>query len=504
MFYVGLDIHDKRIAICVLGETGPIVRRAQVRTIDEMMRILEALPDRFEVCYEASRGYGHYHDTLSPIAARVTVAHPGRLRLIFRSKDKDDRKDAERLAKLLYLGEAPAVHVPAGDVRTWREPITCRGRVIAKRTRAKDSLRSLLRCAGVVPPGRPAPWTKKGLDRLRRLELPTASQQLRRDLLLEEIEALTRQATRIEEHLNQRAKPSPAVVQLRSIPGVGVRTAEAVAAFVDDPHRSRDAKAVGRYFGLVPSQDQSGDRNRPGHITREGPAVVRQLLAEATWQALRRSPAVRAYFERVRRGDPQRKKIALVATAHYLVRVMWALLKRGAVWDEGLAPADEPEGVAPAVAVIWMCYDKTNWLFVGSNGLFPHRASEPEGGGDPLMPDEVGGFAGGTSCRDVAGIVPASRGAHCRPLHPRLASLCPGRRIAHTNESSYFALLAGFHWHPDPRRIGTARRRLSRSRSGAGPRPHPEVRRGASRRRGMEWERPHTLSWRSAMADDAE
>ena len=135
MFYVGLDIHDKRIAICVLGETGQVVRRAQVRTIDEMMRILQALPDRFEVCYEASCGYGHYHDTLSPIAARVTVAHPGRLRLIFRSKDKNDRKDAERLAKLLYLGEAPAVHVPSGDVRTWRELVTCRGRVIAKRTR---------------------------------------------------------------------------------------------------------------------------------------------------------------------------------------------------------------------------------------------------------------------------------------------------------------------------------------------------------------------------------
>src|SRR6516165_8621331 len=156
MFYVGLDIHDKRIAICVLSEAGQVARRAQVRTIDEMMRILEALPDRFEVCYEASRGSGHYHDLLSPIAARVTVAHPGRLRLIFRSKDKNDRKDAERLAKLLYLGEAPAVHVPAADVRTWRELITCRSRMIANRTRAKNSLRTLLRCAGIVPPGRPA------------------------------------------------------------------------------------------------------------------------------------------------------------------------------------------------------------------------------------------------------------------------------------------------------------------------------------------------------------
>ena len=350
MFYVGLDIHDKSIAICVLSENGQVVRRAQVRTIDEMMRLLEALPERFEVCYEASCGYGHYHDLLSPIAARVTVAHPGRLRLIFRSKDKNDRKDAERLAKLLYLGEAPAVHAPAADVRPSRELITCRSRVIAKRTRAKNSLRTLLRCAGVVPPSRPALWTKKGLDWLRRLELPTASQQLRRDLLLEEIEALTRQADRIEENLNQQAKHSFAVVRLRSIPGVGVRTAEAVAAFIDDPHRFRDAKAVGAYFGMVPSQDQSGDRNRLGRITREGPAVVRQRVAEATWQALRRSPTVRAYFERVRRDDPRRKKIALVATAHYLVRVMWSLLKHGTDWEEGVAPADEPEGAAAAIA----------------------------------------------------------------------------------------------------------------------------------------------------------
>jgi transposase len=159
MFYVGLDIHSKRVSLCVLSKTGQVVRRAQVRTIDEMMRILEGLPDRFEVCYEASCGYGHYHDLLSPIAARVTVAHPGRLRLIFRSKDKNDRKDAERLAKLLYLGEAPAVHMPSPEVRAWRELINCRGRVIAKRTRAKNSVSAVLRGAGVVPPRRPALWT---------------------------------------------------------------------------------------------------------------------------------------------------------------------------------------------------------------------------------------------------------------------------------------------------------------------------------------------------------
>jgi transposase len=89
----------------------------------------------------------------------------------------------------------------------------------------------------------------------------------------------------------------------------------------------------------VPCQDQSGDRNRLGHVTREGPPIVRQLLAEAAWQAQRRSPTVRAYFENAQRGDPQRKKIALVATAHYLVRVMWAMLRRGTAWQEPYARA---------------------------------------------------------------------------------------------------------------------------------------------------------------------
>jgi transposase len=189
-----------------------------------------------------------------------------------------------------------------------------------------------------VPPGHRALWTKAGLAWLRRLELPTASQQLRRDLLLEEVQALHRQLRRLEQRLGRRAQQTPAVARLRSIPGVGARTAEAVVAFVDDPGRFRGAKAVGRYFGLVPCQDQSGDRNRLGHVSREGPAVVRQLLAEAAWQARRRSPAVRSYFERVQRGDPQRKKIALVATAHHLVRVMWVMLKRGTLWEEKQAP----------------------------------------------------------------------------------------------------------------------------------------------------------------------
>ena len=66
-------------------------------------------------------------------------------------------------------------------------------------------------------------------------------------------------------------------------------------------------------------------------------STVRHLLTEAVWQAVRRSPTVAAYLERIQRGEKDRRKIAIVATAHYLVRVMWAMLKKGTAWKETVA-----------------------------------------------------------------------------------------------------------------------------------------------------------------------
>ncbi len=103
-------------------------------------------------------------------------------------------------------------------------------------------------------------------------------------------------------------------------------------AWVDNPARFQRIKGAGRYFGLVPCQDASARTNRLGHITREGPSIVRWLLTEAAWQGVRRSPLIRTFYERVRRGDPERRKIALVATAHYLLRAMMAMLRTGEVW----------------------------------------------------------------------------------------------------------------------------------------------------------------------------
>jgi len=337
IFFVGLDVHVKHTNVCILDERGNRVKQLKVRgpwadTVD----VLRELPGEVRVCFEASCGYGHLCELLSAAASRVVVAHPGHLRLIFRSKRKNDRVDAEKLAKLLFLDEIPAVYVPSRQVRAWRQLIEYRGRVVAKRTRAKNSLRALLRSLGIAAPRGKLLWSRKGIAWLRELEL-TSMYALRRDLLLDELELLGAQLRRCEKQLAQFAQDHPGVELLQTIPGVGPRTAEAIVAYLDDPRRFSSSKQVGSYFGLVPQQDQSGPVNRLGHITREGPATVRRLVTEAAWQGVRRSPTIRRYYERVQQGNRERNKIALVATAHYLVRVMHAMLKNGELWNESVA-----------------------------------------------------------------------------------------------------------------------------------------------------------------------
>jgi transposase len=333
-YHIGLDTHHRSSTLCILGANGQEVKTLTLRGggggWDRVLATLRGLDGPIALCYEASIGYGTLYDKLAKVCSKVVVAHPGRLRLIFRSKRKNDRVDARKLAKLLYLDEVPQVHVPSIDVRGWRELIETRRRTIDKRTRAKNGLRALLRGLGISSPTNL--WTKKGRAWLEELELPTPTARLRREMLCEEIDHLDRQIVRITRELDRLASLHPGVALLMTIPGIGPRTAEAFLAYVDDPNRFAKTRRVGAYFGLVPSQDASGGVNRLGHITKEGPATVRKLLVEAGWRAVRCCPNLRGCFDRITAGKRDRRKTALVAVAHKLSRTMLAMLKSGEVY----------------------------------------------------------------------------------------------------------------------------------------------------------------------------
>lgn len=333
MYYVGLDVHYRTSTYCILNDNGRELKCETVRGHwTKLLERLGAIKGKWMVCFEATCGYGYLHRELSRMANRVIVAHPGQLRLIFRSKRKNDRVDSRKLAKLLYLDEVPPVYVPGEDVQSWRELIEHRRRVVDRQTACKNAIRTLLRGHGLTAPR--GLWTKKGLAWLRQLAMPTMASELKRDMLLVELADVKRLVRMVTRSLDKIGGRHAGVTLLRTIPGVGMRTAETIAAYIDDPKRFVRSSQVAAYFGLIPCQDASAGVNRLGHITKQGPGTARKYLVEAAWQGVYRSPKIRAYFERILRGKKERRKIALVATAHYLLRCMHAMLVRCEPWRE--------------------------------------------------------------------------------------------------------------------------------------------------------------------------
>ncbi|MCG3132672.1 MAG: hypothetical protein FLDDKLPJ_03538 [Phycisphaerae bacterium] len=101
MWYVGIDCHQRSFQVCLLDENGKGVKEARLPgVLTKRIETLRSAGRPLAACFEASCGHGHLYDHLAGIAQKVVVAHPGQLRLIFKSKRKNDRVDARKLALL--------------------------------------------------------------------------------------------------------------------------------------------------------------------------------------------------------------------------------------------------------------------------------------------------------------------------------------------------------------------------------------------------------------------
>jgi transposase len=348
MLYVGLDYHVNGSSLCILDCRGKLVKQFRVGgrwpAVVEAVRGLAAegdgrAPGRVAVAFEACGGCGVLYEQLCKAATRVEVAHPGHLRLIFKSKRKNDRVDAGKLARLLYCDAVPRAHIPKAEVRQWRRLVELRRVLVARRTAVKNQLRGLLRTLGLESPR--GLFTRKGMAAVGAQAMDDAS-ALERDLLVEELKSASGRVRRVQKELNRRAKDDARVTLLMTVPGVGARTAEAFVAYVDHVERFGRSAQLGSYFGLVPCQDSSAGRERLGHITREGPASVRWLLVEAAWQAVRKDAGLKAMYERLcggKDGKAERKKVAIVAVARHLACAMGAMLRTGEQWRSPRAAA---------------------------------------------------------------------------------------------------------------------------------------------------------------------
>ncbi len=105
-------------------------------------------------------------------------------------------------------------------------------------------------------------------------------------------------------------------------------------ACLDDPKRFQNSKQVGSYAGLTPRQYQSGQTDHQGRISKEGNKLLRSLLVEVSWLSLRYNPWARDTYQRLLRGSPSRKKIAITALARKLVVRCWVMLRDEEDWKD--------------------------------------------------------------------------------------------------------------------------------------------------------------------------
>ncbi len=311
---------------------------------------LEALfvrrrPDRvvIEVCPSA----GWITDLAARLRIELQVANPSHEGWRWRSvKKKTDRVDALKLARLSAMNQLPRVEVPSKAVREWRSLIQYRQALVARRTAIKNTIRSILTRQSLDMPTGKKGWTnayRKELDRLAGAGADMAAlwasldpEAWWRGQLAEELRQLDEVGcaiSSVEKRLDAHAATNKSVKRLRSTPGVGPRLSEIVVALIDDPHRFKNGKQVAAYAGLVPRVFQSGSVDRQGRITGAGNRYLRSMLVEVSWLGLRTNPWMKQVFDRVCRGCPSRRKIAIVAVARRLLIWCWAMMRDDRDWD---------------------------------------------------------------------------------------------------------------------------------------------------------------------------
>ncbi len=292
-----------------------------------------------QIVFEACGPSGWLHDLCQELELETLVSSTNDEAWQWKkTKRKTDKDDALKLARLAMLNQLQPVHMPAPEGRELRRLVKYRKTVDGRVNRIKNSIRSLFANHGISIDSGKRAWCsgRKHIDSFRKPLAECEMPEVWRgelDLELTQLDSLTEQLKGIESRLDEHAKGNNDIQRLMTIPGVGRKTAEALVAAIDDPHRFDNARQVSSYVGLVPKQFQSGEMDRQGRITKRGSRLLRTLLVECAWVSTRYNKWAQQFYARVHGGQKTRRKKAGVALARKLVTIAWAMMRDQTEWD---------------------------------------------------------------------------------------------------------------------------------------------------------------------------
>jgi transposase len=323
MLMMGVDYHPSFQQVAFLdqdtGECGELRLNHSDGQAEKFYRDLQLRGTNVRVGIEAT-GYARWFERLlTELGIELWIGDAAEIKTKRVRKQKTDRQDAQLLLKLLLENNFPRVWVPSPENRDLRQLLWHRHRLVQMRTRIMNQLQALAMNEGRR--WKKKLWSERGRGELEKLPLAPWASRRRQDL----VELLDRLNPTIEEltaAVEQEAKKRPEVLRLMTHPGVGPLTALAFVLIIGTPDRFRCGKQIGSYVGLIPSEDSSAGRQRLGHISKQGNALLRFLLVEAAQAAVRYDPEWRRRFLHLAmRRD---RRIAKVAMARRLaVRLYW-------------------------------------------------------------------------------------------------------------------------------------------------------------------------------------
>jgi transposase len=301
--WVGLDVHARSVVAGVIDQGSGEVRSLRVPSgCDATVAWLKTLPAPVRVVYEAGPTGYRLARACAGAGIGCVVAAPSRIRAAA-DRVKTDRRDAERLARLLRLGEIIPVRVPEPEEEAARDLVRAREDARGDLMRARHRLSKLLLRHGSVYDA--TAWTRAHDAWLRRQRFQSGPLAIVFDECYGRVlDAKTRRDA-LDEAIAELAASQPyvdVVGRLVCLRGISTLTAFALTVELGDWSRFRP-ESLGPFLGLTPSENSSGERRRQGGITKTGNTHARRLLVEAAWHQ-RRPPRMSAVLTRRRSGNP--------------------------------------------------------------------------------------------------------------------------------------------------------------------------------------------------------
>jgi transposase len=328
---IGLDLGDKKHAICVLNVEGEIVEERTISNHREALRRLSLKYPGARVAMEVGTHSPWISRLLTDLGLEVLVANPRKVRVIYSNNRKSDQNDAHMLARIARFDPKLLHPIEHSCEQAQRDllQVKMRDNLVKQRVNIMSSIRFTLKSIGVrVSSCNPDCFAKKCRASLA-AENPELLTMCEPSIMA--VEILTKSIKDLERKIEELcAQRYPATDLLRQITGVGAITALTYVLTVGDPSRFGEPRDVAAYLGLVPKRDQSGGLDKQLRISKAGDAYLRRLLVGAAQYVL--GPFgpdcdLRRHGEALsERGGKAAKKKAVVAIARklsVLLLVLW-------------------------------------------------------------------------------------------------------------------------------------------------------------------------------------